>query len=153
MSTELILAWVAILIAIIGVGVSVWAVFDVRGQVTRLIQLERKRVFTQIRNDMVWMFVNPTQQSHTPEIAKGLEEFALLSMELNPEHTPDLTNNAVNNESLKFADELVTNGFAVWKPDWDKEKVKQALEAWQKAINANRLANMFGKKQTTKLIV
>ncbi len=152
MSTELILAWVAILIAIGGVGVSVWAVFDVRGQVTRLIQLERKRVFTQIRNDMVWMFVNPTQQSHTPEIAKGLEQFALVSMELNPQHTPDLTNNAVNNESLRFADDLVNNEFAVWKPGWDRAKVKQALEDWQKAINANRLRNILGEEQAKKTL-
>jgi hypothetical protein len=153
MSTELILAWVAILIAVAGVFVSVWAVFDVRGQVTRLIQLERKRVFTRIRNDMVWQFVDATNLSHSPEIAKGLEEFALLSLELDPAQTPDLTKNAVNNESLKFADELVSNGFATWKPEWDKTKLTQAIQSWQNSINANRLDNMFGKKQRDKSII
>ena len=126
--------------------------FDVRGQVKRLIQLERKRVFTQIRNDMVWMFVNPTDLSHSPEIAKGLEEFALLSMELDPKQTPDLTNNAMNNDALMFAEKLVTNGFAVWKPDWDKEKLKQALHSWQEAINANHLRNILGEEQAQKTL-
>lgn len=152
MNTELVLTWVALVVGIIGVIVSVLAVLDVRHQVTRLIQLERKRVFTRIRNDMVWSFVDATEQSHTPEIAKGLEEFALLSMELDTEHTPDLTNNAVNHESLKFADELVSKGYAVWKPGWDKNKVKQELESWQKAINANRLDNIFDHKFAKTLI-
>lgn len=153
MSTELVLAWVALLIAVAGVGVSVWAVFDVRSQVTHMIQLERKRMFTRIRNDLVWQFVDATDLTHSPEIAKGLEEFALLSMELDPTHTPDLTKNAVNNESLKFADELVSNGFATWKPEWDKAKLTQAIQSWQNSINANRLNNMFGKKQQNMSLI
>jgi hypothetical protein len=88
MSTELILAWAALSIALIGLGVSVWAFLDVWRRVKGLIQLERKRVFTRIRNDMVWLFIDSTERSHTPDIAKGLEEFAVLSMTLDPGKTP-----------------------------------------------------------------
>jgi hypothetical protein len=150
MSTELIVGWVALVVAVIGVGISLLAILDVRTQIKELIGLERKRVFTKIRNDMVWLFVNPTEHSHSSEIAKGLEEFALLSMALDKKQTPDLTNHAVNNEALLFADKLVKNGYATWKLGWDGDKLKQAMHDWQSAINANRLENILGKKQVRK---
>lgn len=152
MSTELILAWIGIFIALVGVGLSAWAAWDARKQVKRMICLERKRVSTHVRNDMVWLFVDATPLSHSPEIAKGLEEFALLSRELNPAHTPELTTNAVNQESLKFADKLVNNGFAVWKPDWDINKLKQELDKWQEAINKNLLTSIDPKLTKNSIV-
>lgn len=141
------------LVAIAAIIVSVWAVFDVREQVKNLIGLERKRVFTKIRNDMVWLFIDPTNRSHPAEIAKGLEEFSLLSMVLDPKQTPDLTKNAVNNEVLMFADQLVKNGFATWKTGWDVAQVNQTIHDWQTAINHNRVTNILGKKQIEKSII
>jgi hypothetical protein len=149
-STELILVWAALLVALIGLGVSVWAVLDVRKQVKEMIRLERKRVFTRTRNDMVWLFIDPTERSHTPDIAKGLEEFSVLSAALDPEQTPELTNHAMNNEALMFAEKLVNGGYARWKPGWDKEKLKQALHDWRTAIIANRMANILGKERREK---
>jgi len=151
-STELILAWVAILISVVGVWVSVWAALDARKQVKRMIGLERKRVFTHVRNDMVWQFVDATPKSHTPEIAKGLEEFSLLSLELNRSHTPDLTTNAVNQESLKFADRLVKNGYAVWKSGWDMTKLQQELDKWQEANNKNLLTSIDPKLTKNSIV-
>jgi len=150
MSSELIVGWVALVIAGIGVGISVWALLDVRAQVKELISVERQRVFTKVRNDMVWLFIDPTERSHTPEIAKGLEDFALLSRVLDPAATPELTNHAVNNLALLFADQLVTAGFATWKSGWDHDKLKHAMQAWQTAVNANRIENIFGKEKHHK---
>jgi hypothetical protein len=150
MTTEFILDCVAVSVSIIGLIVSLCAVFDVRAQVKRLIQLERKRVFTRTRNDMVWQFVEPTELSHTPEIAKGLEEFSVLSMTLDEQQTPDLTNHALNNEALMFAEKLVENGFAVWQPEWDRDKLAAALRQWQSTINSNRLRNILGEEQSKK---
>jgi hypothetical protein len=35
-------------------------------------------------------------------------------------------NPAVNNLTLMFAEQLVANGFATWKPGWDRDKLNQA---------------------------
>src|SRR5271170_7005021 len=143
MSIEL----VGLLISLVAIGLAVYAIYDVRTQVKELISLERKRVFTKTRNDMVWLFIDPTERAHTPEIAKGLEEFAILSMALDPKQTPDLTNHAVNNDALMFADKLVRNGYATWKPGWNIDEVKKTLHNWQTAINDNRITNILGKEQ------
>jgi len=105
----------------------VYAIRDVREQVKRLINLERKRVFTRTRNDMVWLFVDPTELAHSAEIAKGLEEFAVISATLDPKQTAEFTGNVVNNEALVFADKLVDGGYAIWKPGWDMEKLAQTV--------------------------
>ena len=153
MSTELAIAWIALAVSLIGLGVSVFGVMDVREKVKGLIGLERKRAFTRIRNDMVWLFIDRTARAHTPDIAKGLEEFATLSVALYPDQTPDLTNDAINKEALAFANKLVENGFATWKPGFDLAKVQQVLHDWQKAINENRITNILGQKQKEKSLI
>jgi hypothetical protein len=136
------LAWAALVVGLAGVAISVLAVLDVRERVKRLIELERKRVYTRVRNDLVWQFVNATARSHTPEIAKGLEEFTAVSRNLYPEQTPEQITQAVHQDCLKFANKLVENGFAVWKPEWDMDKVKKELDTWQQAINKDILASI-----------
>jgi hypothetical protein len=122
------------IIGIVGIVITtiiaVYAIIDAREQVNGLISVERKRVFTRTRNDMVWLFVDPTELAHTPEIAKGLEEFNLISAALDPKWTPDLTQSVVNNEALVFAEKLVSEGYATWKPGWDMEKLKQTIHNW-----------------------
>jgi hypothetical protein len=102
---------------------------------------------------MVWLFVDPTPLAHSPEIAKGLEEFAVVSQALNPTYTPELAIHAMNNESLAFAEKLVKGGFAVWKPGWDMEKLRQTLHDWQTAINASRMEKILGKEQQERKLV
>jgi sensor domain CHASE-containing protein len=153
MSTELILTSFGLLVAIAAIVVSVWAILDVRAQVKELIRLERKRVFTKVRNDMVWLFINPTERAHTPEIAKGLEEFAVLSQALDPKQTADLTNHAMNNEALTFAEKLVKNGYATWKDGWNMEELKKTLHNWQTAINDVRMTNILGEEQKRKSLL
>ena len=134
------------MVALVGVAIGVWALFDVRAQVKRLISLERKLIYTRVRNDLVWQFVEPIGSIHSPEIAKGLEEFAVISQALNPEHTAERTKHAVENETLIFAKKLVDGGYAKFRPEWDEAKIKQAIQNWQKSINANRMTEILGKE-------
>jgi len=53
---------------------------------------------------------------------------------------------------IAFLEKLVNGGYARWKPDWDKEKLKQAIQTWHAAINANRLRNILGEEQARKSI-
>jgi hypothetical protein len=146
------LTWAALVVGFVGIAISVLAVLDVRERVKRLIKLERRRVYTRVRNDLVWQFVNVTPLSHTPEIAKGLEEFTAVSRELYPDQTPEQITQAVHQDCLKFADKLVKSGFAVWKPDWDMDKVKHELDAWQQAINKNLLTSIDPKFTKDSLV-
>ena len=123
------------IIGIVGIvittAIAVYAILDVKERVKGLITLERNRVFSKIRNDMVWLFVDPTELAHSVEIAKGLEEFNLVSAALDPKQSADLTNNVVNNETLAFAEKLVNAGYATWKTGWDMDKVKQTINEWK----------------------
>jgi hypothetical protein len=96
------------------------------------------------------LFITPTERAHSKEIAKGLEEFSMFAKILNPERTPNISTNTVNNEALAMADRLVTNGYARWNDGWDIEKVKVELQSWQAAKNEVRLANILGKEQKAK---
>src|SRR5258708_15850268 len=116
MSIEAFLAGAGLLVALVGVAIGVWALLDVRAQVKRLISLERKLIYTRVRNDLVWQFVEPIGSIHSPEIAKGLEEFAVISQALNPEHTADLTKHAVENEALAFSKTLMHSASTHFKP-------------------------------------
>ena len=135
MDTGLLIGIVGIVVGIVGIvittAIAVYSIRDANKQIKNLINLERNRIFVRIRNDMVWLFVNPTKLAHTAEIAKGLEEFNLMSAALQPEQTPNLTNDIVNNETLEYADKLVKVGYATWKPDLDRKKLKQALSGRQ----------------------
>lgn len=127
MDTGSIIGIVGIVITTV---IAVYAILDVRGRVKGLVTLERNRVFSKVRNDMVWLFIDRTELAHSVEIAKGLEEFNLISVALDPKQSADLTNNVVNNEALIFAEKLVKAGYATWKPGWDMDKVKQTISGW-----------------------
>jgi len=120
-------------------------VFDVRKQVKDLIELEYRRSYAKVLNDMAWMFLESTDKGYPVGIAKGLEDFSLLSHTLNPgrnEETPKLT---VEREALVMADKLVQVGAAKWQPDFDMEKVRKALHDWQNQKNKVRLLRMIGE--------
>lgn len=130
--------------------IAVYAIRDVRERVRVLISLERKRIYTRVRNDLVWLFIEPTEHAYPPEIARGFEEFAVVSQALNPKHTPELTKYAVENETLMFAEKLVNGGLAKWKAGWNEQEVKKTIHNWQTAINANRMDNILGKEWGSK---
>lgn len=47
---------------------------------------------------------------------------------------------AFNDEALMFADKLVKNGYATWKPGWNMEELKKTPHNWQIAINDIRIS-------------
>lgn len=137
MDTGLLIGLVGIVVGIVGIVITmviaVCSMRDARKQVKDLINLERNRVYVRIRNDMVWLFVDPTELAHSVEIAKGLEEFNLISTVLEPKQNPDITKDIVNNKALEFAQNLVESGYAIWKPEWDMERVKHTIAEWKQS--------------------
>src|SRR5260370_26396974 len=79
MRTELLLGWIGLLAALIAVGVSIYAILDVRREVKKLIRIERNRAYARILNDMAWLFITPTERPPSYEIAQGLAELSMFS--------------------------------------------------------------------------
>lgn len=137
-------------------GFGVWAINDARNQVRASVRTERNLAWTKVQNELVWLFVDPTDRSHTKEIATGLAVLALLAKELNPEKKPEALKEAAENDALEMAQQLVDGGYATWKPDLDTQKVRQRLSEWDaeksKARAAQSIANRrMGKGFNTRL--
>lgn len=117
---------------------SICAIRDARDQVRGFIRTERNLAWTRIQNELVWLFVDPTDKSHTKEVATGLAVFAMLAQELDPQKTPSDLKEAAENEALELAEKLVSGGYATWKPDLDIGAVQQRLTCWRTAKNKVR---------------
>jgi len=142
---SLIVSIIGVVISIAALVVAIWALFDVRKHVKDLLNLEYRRSYAKVLNDMAWMFLESTDKGYPKDIAKGLEDFSLLSHSLDPEkdeETPKLT---VEREALVMAEKLVQVGAAKWQPDFDLEKVKKALREWQNQKNKVRLLRVLGE--------
>lgn len=135
------------ILGIIGIaataGVGIWAINDVRQQVHRLILMDRNLAWVRVQNDLVWLFVDPTDKAHGKEIAKGLGEFAVLARELDPQRIPEDLKTAAENEALEMAERLVADGYAKWKMDLDMKKVLQRLEEWKAQKSKSRVENLW----------
>jgi len=110
---------------------SIWAINDARKQVRQQAKVQRDVAWVKVQNDLVWLFVDPTDRAHSKEVVKGLSEFALLSKVLDPRKSPENLKRAAENEALDMAERLVAAGSATWKPDLDREKARSALSEWR----------------------
>jgi hypothetical protein len=139
------------LLFLLTTAVAIFAIRDTRKQVHKMILLDRNRAYVKILNDMAWLVIDPTDAAHTPEIAKGMQEFGLAAQEAEPEWTNEAIKEAVDNESLVLADKIVNGGYATWKIGLDTGKVKKKLADWQTNKNRERIGNLFGKKEKFRL--
>lgn len=112
-------------------GFSIWAINDARKQVRGSVRTQRNLAWIRVQNELVWLFVDPTDKTHSKEVATGLSEFALLARELNPDRKPKDLKEAADNEALQLAEQLVNGGYATWKPDLDLQKVQEKLNQWR----------------------
>lgn len=136
------------LVGIIGIvlttAIAIYAILDARNLVKRNLKLERDLVYLRLKNDLVWGFVDSTEEAYSVEIAKGFHDFGLLAQALNPGWTEDDMKTAVEKESLQFAEELVRSGKATWKKDFDLDRVRKAISAWKAEKNVERVKTIMG---------
>src|SRR5258708_5907410 len=142
---------VAILGIVITTSIAIYAINDVRKEVKKTVKVARDLAYLRISNDIVWEFIDPTESTCTPEIAKGLHEFGFLAQALNPEWNPEDVKTAVEKEALEFADELVKSGRAKWKKDFDLDKVREAIGRWQAEKNIERVKKIMGETRNPSL--
>jgi hypothetical protein len=125
----------------------IWAINDARKLVKKSVELQRNLAWRRVENELVWEFVDPTEKGYSREIVKALEEFTLLSKELDPRKRPEALKEAAEKEALAFAERLVANGYATWKRDFDRERLAQALSEWRAEKNAVRAHNLLKPNQ------
>jgi hypothetical protein len=140
MNTDVV---IAIASTVLTTAVAIYAICDVRNEAKKMVRLGRDLAYLKIKNDLVWEFIEPTEAAYTPEVAKGLHEFGLLAQAVNSELTPDAIKSAVEKEALEFAEELVKSGKAIWKSDFDAQKVRHAIDSWRAEKNIERVKKIM----------
>lgn len=136
---------------IVMLAVAIYAIRDTRKQARKMIFLDRNRSYAKVRNDMAWLYIDPTDTAQASEIAKELEEFCITAQEAEPKWAIEDLKSAVEKESLHFADTLVKSGYATWKADLDVGEVEQQLHSWATDKNRERIRNLFSRKERFSL--
>jgi len=139
--------WVDVASNVVMLSVAIYAIRDTRKQALKTIFLERNRSYARVRNDMAWLFIDPTDVAQSSEIAKGLEEFCITAQAAEPKWTIEDLKGAVENEALHFADTLVKSGYGTWKVGLDLTGAEQRLLNWQTDKNRERIQNLLNKKE------
>lgn len=129
-------------IGIVALCVSVWAVFDVRDQFHKALELQRNLAYTEALNDLIFDFVQPS----TPGLQwTPLHKLVIIGSALNPEQDGDAFDTAARYGALWLADQMVKSGRAVWKQDFDPNKVGAELKKWSNAKNEARMKLILDK--------
>jgi hypothetical protein len=145
--------WVDIVSNLIMLAVAIYAIRDTRKQSRKMIFLERNQCYAKVRNDMAWLYIDPTQHAQTPELAKALEEFCNMAQEAEPgKWTVEDLKVVVENQSLHFAATLVKGGYATWKAGLSLDLVNQKLRDWESDKNRERIKNLLDDKAQTFLL-
>jgi hypothetical protein len=127
-------------------SVAIYAIRDARKKASEALFLERNRSYAKIRNDMVWLYADPTENAHSADIAEGMEQFCISAQAAEPDKwTVEDLKGAVENQSLHFADTLVKGGYATWKDGIDTGAVELRLRRWQTDSNRVRIENLLKK--------
>jgi hypothetical protein len=127
--------------------VAAYAILDNKKQIRRMIILDRNRAYAKVLNDMSWLYIDPTDIAHTPEIANGLKQFCMIAQDADPGWTDEICKSVVENESLQLAEMLVASGYAIWKDGLDVSKANAKLLTWKSDKNRERIHILLGNKE------
>jgi hypothetical protein len=135
--------YLGILGIVITAAIAIYAILDARGQVKKSTELQRNIAYLRLKDDLMWMFVDPTDGTYPSAIAKAFHEFDLFAKALNPNVKSEVLKEAVENEALEFAAELVNKGTAVWKEELNLDAVNEKLSKWRADKNKVRAARLL----------
>ncbi len=130
---------------LVGLGVAVYGIRDVREQVKFLVTLERNRVFAKVIHSMVWRFVERVGDAERFQSSSDMQEFTMLARAVDPKQTLDSAQDYANKETLVLAKKMVSRGLAKWRDDVDENSVNEILKDWQNDKNAAALKKIFGR--------
>jgi hypothetical protein len=142
------LAIVGIVLSIIGTivttVVAVYAIRDARNLVKKSTELQRNISYLRLKNDLMWMFVDPTEDTYPSEIAKGFHDFDVFAKALNPKVKSQHLKEAAENEALQSAADLVAIGTLKWKEEVNVEAVTQKIAKWKADKSKVKVARLLG---------
>jgi hypothetical protein len=138
--------FVALVVGIAALVVSVYAILDVRDQVRTMVALQRNLLWAKLLRNMVWRFVDPTEETREFGISNEMHEFTMLVRALRPDKTLNEVQGYANNEVLTHARDLVARGLATWKPNMDENVILEMVRSWQNEKNTELIKSMFKAK-------
>jgi hypothetical protein len=142
----------ALLVGIVALTVSIYAIHDARKKAHDAILIERNRAWSRALSGMMWLCIDRTEKAHSPAVADATNEcFQLFEAAEPGKWTPAKVKEAVENESLQAAAEMVSAGYARWKPEFLIEKGQQKLQLWKSDKNRVRIQRLLGTTKTFKL--
>src|ERR1700722_7372788 len=127
--------------------IAIYAILDARNQVKKSTELQRNIAYLRLKNDLMWMFVDPTEGTYSSEIAKGFPDLDVLAKALNPKVKSEHLKEAAENEALQSAADLVAIGTFVWKEDLDLEAVTKKLAMWNADKSKVKVSRLLGVKE------
>ena len=136
----------ALIVGIVAMLVTVYAILDVRDQVRVMVALQRNLLWAKLVREMVWRFVEPTEETREFGISNEMHEFTMLVRALEPKKTLDEVQAYANNEVLTHVKEMVARGLATWKPDMDENVILEMVRSWQNEKNTELIERMFRTK-------
>lgn len=134
---------ISIVSTVLTTVVAIYAILDSRRLVKNNLQIQRNLAYRKLNNDLVWTVVEPVQDVYPSEIVKAFYDFDLLARELKPKWNPKPLKEAVENEALQSAHDMVQTGKFIWKKDVDVEEVKKMLDRWNADKNKVKVARLL----------
>jgi hypothetical protein len=139
----------ALLVGIVALIVSIAAIYDARKAAHKAILIERNRAWSRALSGIMWLYMDRTERAHDPAVADAINEcFQLFDAAEPGKWTPEKVKEAVENESLQAAAEMVDIGYGHWKPDFLIEKGQQKLQRWKSDKNRARIQKLLGRTTT-----
>ena len=136
----------ALLVGIVALIVSIYAIYDARKKASEAIFLERNRVWAKALSEMMWLFIEPTAKAHSRAVADATYECFLFFEAAEPgKWTQAKVKEILENESLQSADEMVQVGYGRWKVEYSKDKVQYRLRSWKADKIQTRVRSLLGK--------
>ena len=141
----------ALIVGIAALIVSIYAILDARRKAHEAIMLDRNRAYADARNKMAWLYLDSTNVGYPADVAAATEQFGIIAKAAGGKWNDDALKEAVENESLVFANLLVSRGVATWKPEMAKFDIEQHLRIWQSDKNRERIQTLLGRKSEDRI--
>jgi hypothetical protein len=140
------------IVSVVALVVSIYAIIDARKKAHEAIVLQRNLAWSKALSETMWLFIDRTEKAHTPEVADATYQCFLLMDAADPgKWTQGDLKEAVDNESLQSAEEMVRAGYARWKEGFLLEKGEARLRRWKSDKNRERIRILLGRKPEDRL--
>jgi len=136
-------------LAVAALLISIFGIWDIRGKVRSLIELERDRAVAWAIKDLVEKLVDPVPNTDVLFSSTTLIHIMILENALDQrkgaelEYKTNLLTDEAINSAVKMAGSLINMKIATWKPFMNEEKANKMLREAQNDRNRRTVKSML----------